>query len=145
MAKVEDIISTHINPVTPATPITEVSKQMRTSRQSIIPVCENDKLRGIISEKDIIYKIVASGQNAKKENAGKLMTNGSPKVPFGCDVVEAAKIMANNGINYLPVVQNGGRFVGILTLNDLIQESIVLASMVLATTSQHATSSASGK
>jgi len=135
MAKVEDIITNKVTPVSPTTPIMEVARQMRDSRQSIIPVCENDKLRGIISEKDIIYNLVAVGQSAKKENAAKLMTNGSPKVPFGCDVVEAAKIMANNGINYLPVVQNGGKYVGILTLNDLIQESIVLASMVMATSS----------
>ena len=133
MAKVEDVITNKVSPVSPSTSITEVAKKMRDSRQSIVPVCENEKLRGIISEKDIIYNIVASGQSAKKECAGKLMTNGSPKVSYGCDVVEAAKIMANNGMNYLPVVQNGGKFVGILTLNDLIQESIVLASMVLAT------------
>lgn len=141
MAKVEDIITNKILPVSPSTPIVEVARYMRDHRQSIVPVCENDKLRGIISEKDIIYNIVASGQSAKKEQAGKLMTNGGPKVSYGCDVVEAAKIMANNGINYLPVVQNGGKFVGILTLNDLIQESIVLASMVMATSSQQSANS----
>lgn len=133
MAKVEDIMTSNIAPVSPSTPILEVARRMRDSGLSTIPVCENGKLRGLITDRVIISRVVASGHNPKRESAGSLMLNGVPKVPMGCDVVEAAKIMASHGIHYLPVVQNGGKFAGILTLKDLIKESMVLASMVLAT------------
>ena len=133
MAKVEDIMTNGFSPVSPSTTIQEVARQMRDSGLGTIPVCENGKLRGLISEKGIISKIVASGQNPEEEQAGSLMVSGGPKVPSGCDTVEAAKIMANHGVRCLPVVQNGGKLVGMLTLDDLVKESIVLATMVLAT------------
>jgi len=39
--------------------------------------------------------------------------------------------MANHGICYLPVVNNGGKFAGLLTIDDLVKESLILASLVL--------------
>ena len=133
MAKVEEVMTKNISPVSPSTPILEVAQKMRDSGMGTIPVCKNGKLRGLISERSIVSRVVASGQNPKRECAGALMVNEGPKVSLGCDVVDAAKVMANHGIHCLPVVQNGGKFAGILMLSDLIKESMVLASMVLAT------------
>ncbi len=125
MTKVEDIMTSNISSVTPSTPILEVARKMRDSGSSTIPVCENGKLRGLITEKSIVAKIVAAGQNPKREQAASLMVNGIPKIPYGCDAVEAAKIMANHGVRYLPVVQNGGKLAGMLTLDDLVKEILL--------------------
>ncbi len=133
MAKVEDIMTNGFSPVSPETPILEVAQQMRDSGLGTIPVCENGKLRGLITESSIVSKIVASGQNPKREQAGAIMSSGGPKIQYGCDAVEAAKIMANHGVRYLPIVQNGGKLAGMLTIDDLVKESMVLATMVLAT------------
>jgi len=140
MAKVEEVMTKNITPVSPSTPILEVAQKMRDSGLGTIPVCENGKLRGLITEKNIVTRVVASGQNPKRERASSLMVNGGPKVPLGFDVVDAAKVMASHGMYYLPVVQSGGKFAGILTLGDLVKESMVLASMVLATTEMNGTS-----
>jgi CBS domain-containing protein len=136
MPRVEQIMKNNITTVTPAAPIVEVAQKMKDYGQSTIPVCENGKLRGIITESTIVSRIVASAQNPKREYARSLMTNGIPKVSLGCDIVEAAKIMAKNRVHYLPVVQNGGKLMGILTLDDLAKENIALASMVLARTDE---------
>ncbi|MFO8010194.1 MAG: CBS domain-containing protein [Dehalococcoidia bacterium] len=133
MAKVEDIMTKNLSPVTPSTSIREVARRMRDSGSGVIPVCEHGKLRGLITDKAIVSRVVASDQDARKERAGALMSNDGPKVPLGCDAVDAAKIMATHGAHYIAVVQNGGRYAGLLTLTDLIKESMVLASMVLAT------------
>ena len=145
MAKVEDIMTNDLASVNPSTPIVEVAQKMRDNGLSTIPVCENGKLRGLITEKSIVAKIVAAGHNPKRERAETLMVNGGPKVSYGCDAVEAAKIMANHGVRCLPVVQNGGKLVGILTLDDIVKESMVLATMVLATSNGTGSSKSSKK
>lgn len=132
MAKVEDVMRSDIVTVSPATPVVEVAQKMRDHALRIIPVCENGKFRGVITEGAIVSRIVAGGQNPKRERAGALMVNGVPKIPLGCDVLEAAKLMSSHGVWCLPVVQNGGRFMGLLTIDDLVRESMVLASMALA-------------
>ena len=133
MAKVEDIMTNNFSPVTPTTSIFEVAQKMRDTGLGTMPVCENGKLRGLVTEESIVTKIVASGQSPKQEHAESLMISGGPKIPYGSDAVEAAKIMANHGVRYLPVIRNGGKLVGMLTLDDLVKESMVLATMVLAT------------
>ena len=105
---------------------------MTCSDLSVVPVCENGKLRGLIMEKSIVSTIAAYTSDLKRQSAESIMTTDIPKVSSGCDIVEAAKIMASHRIRYLPVVKNGGKLVGILTLDGLVKESLVLASMVLA-------------
>ncbi len=134
MARVEEIMLTNVASVSPSAPIVEVAQKMRDCRLGTIPVCENGKLRGMITERSIVSKIVASAHNPKRERAKTLMSNDGPKISFGCNTTEAAKIMATHRVCCLPVVQNGGKFVGLLTLNNLVNESPVLASMVLART-----------
>ncbi len=134
MAKVEQVMSSTITSVSPASPIIEVAQKMRDFGISTMPVCEKGKFRGIITDSSIVSKVVASAHNPKREHARSVMTNGMPKVSVGCDIAEAAKIMASHQVHYLPVVHNGGKFVGLLTLDDLVKESLALASMVLART-----------
>ena len=136
MAKVEQVMSSTITSVSPASPIIEVAQKMRDFGVSTMPVCEKGKFRGIITDSSIVSKVVASAHNPKREHAKSFMTNGMPKVSVGCDIVEAAKIMASHRVHYLPVVHNGGKFVGLLTLDDLVKESLALASMVLARTDE---------
>ncbi len=132
MARVEEIMLTNVASVSPSAPIVEVAQKMRDCRIGTIPVCENGKLRGMITERSIISKVVAYGYNPKRERAKTLMSNNGPIISLGSNTTEAAKIMATHRVCCLPVVQNGGKFVGLLTLNNLVNESPALASMVLA-------------
>lgn len=145
MAKVEQVMSSTITSVSPASPIIEVAQKMRDFGISTMPVCEKGKFRGIITDSSIVAKVVASAHNPKREHARSLMTNSMPKVSVGCDIAEAAKIMASHRTHYLPVVHNGGKFVGLLTLDDLVKESLALASMVLAKIEKKEPSSGSKK
>lgn len=134
MARVEEIMTTNVASVSPSAPIVEVAQRMRDYGLGTIPVCENGKLRGMITERSIVSKIVASAHNPKRERARSLMSNCGPKISFGCDTTEAAKIMATHRVCCLPVVRNGGKLAGLVTLNNLVKGSLALASMVLART-----------
>ncbi|MFO8100610.1 MAG: CBS domain-containing protein [Dehalococcoidia bacterium] len=136
MTKVKEIITDDVQSVSPTDTIAKVAQKMADSGQRVLPVCQDGKFRGIITESDIVSHLVAKGQAPSRELAESLITNHSPKVSDGTDIVDAARIMADNGICYLPVVGKGGKFSGLLTLGDLVKESLALASIVLASRKQ---------
>ena len=131
MTTVAEILGPNRLCVSPSTLISEVARKMRDYGLELIAVCESGKFRGVVTEKEIISRIVVSAQDPKRKHVESLMINDIPKVSPGAEVMEAAKIMASHRITYLPVVQNG-RFFGILTLNNLAKGSLAAAAVVLS-------------
>lgn len=129
--KVKDIISNDVVIMSPSAPIIEVAHQMKMSRTGVIPICDHGKFRGVITERDIVIGITASTGDVAAKPVGSVMNNHSPTISSGIDIVEAARIMANNCVRVLPVVQNGKLF-GLFYLEDLAQESPALATLVFS-------------
>ena len=132
MPKVKEIMTDGVKPVSPSDTIAEVAQKMTDSALQVLPVCKNGRFSGIITESDIVSNFVAKDHDPRHERADSLVINHVPKVSAGSDIVDAARIMANYGISYLPVVNNGGKFAGLLTIGDLVKESLALAIIVLA-------------
>ncbi len=130
MKRVQEIMDDNPVTVSPSTPVIEVARKMTEHKLEVILVCDNGKLKGVITEGDIVAGIVASAQNPKRQEARSLMRNSLPKVSPGSDTFSAAKIMARHKVHYLPVVQNG-KLKGMLTLDHLVSESLAAASLVL--------------
>lgn len=135
MAKVREVMTKVFVSVPPSAPIIEVAQKMSNSGTGIIPVCDNGKLRGVITERDIITHIVACAHNPKREHVRALMRNDRPIVSPGEEIMQAAKIMVNNDVRVLPVAQNG-KLLGLFTLDDLARESLALAATVLVETAR---------
>ena len=131
MHKVDEIMKQDFLWVVPNTSVTEVAQKMRDSKTGTAIVTENGKLRGVVTENSIISKIVASGLNPSDEHASSIMCNNLPKICPGTDITEAAKCMVNHSVQSLPVVQNG-RLLGLITVDDLVEESPALAFMVFS-------------
>ena len=133
MLKVRDVMTSEVIPVLPSTPVIEVAYQMKVSGTGVIPVCDNGKFRGVITERDIVIGIVATGTDPVTEPARSIINNHQPIISPGDDIMQAAKVMVNNGVRVLPVAQNG-KLLGLFTLDDLAGESLALAAMVFSKT-----------
>jgi signal-transduction protein with cAMP-binding, CBS, and nucleotidyltransferase domain len=103
---------------------------MKSSGNSVIPVCDRGKYRGVITER-AITDCIALAADPATEMAGQVMERTHPVIPPGADMFEAARVMANRGVRNLPVVQNG-RLLGMLGLEDIARESMALAAMVFS-------------
>lgn len=82
-----------------------------------IPVCEQEQVIGIITDRDITLRSVASGKDMQQQVADIMTTQpivGSPDM----NVHEAAQLMSQQQIRRLPIVENS-RLVGILALGDI--------------------------
>jgi CBS domain-containing protein len=133
MLKVRDVMAKEFVSVPRSAPIGEVARKMKDLKTGAVPVCDNGKLRGIITERDIVIGVANIAGNISNLPARLLMNNHHPIISPGEDILQAAKVMVNNGVRVLPVAQNG-KFLGLFTLDDLARESLALASMVFSKT-----------
>ena len=131
MTTVKEVMMSEVTSVTLSTPVVEVAQRMKMSSTSTIPVCENGKFRGIITERDIVIGIVATGRDPGATPASSVMSKDLPTISPNDDLWKAVNVMADKGIKVLPVVQDG-KLVGLLSLVDLTKKSPALAAMVFS-------------
>jgi len=144
--QVKDIMTTSVKTVTPATTLIEVVSLMCLYRYSGIPVVENGKLTGIISEKDVLHSLLPSLDDLMgsmssidfselmkgygsvvQGTVADLMTNKVMTVAPDMHILKAASVMAGNRFRRIPVA-NGGTLVGMLSLGD-VHKAIFHASI----------------
>ncbi|MBI2832625.1 MAG: CBS domain-containing protein [Chloroflexi bacterium] len=129
MTRVSDVMDNDMVAVAPTVPVIEVAQRMLQMGRHVIPVCDHGKFRGIIRERDIVVGVVATARDPVRVFAGELMSNHLPLISPGVDLMKAVETMASNGLEVLPVVQNG-RFLGLLTLDNLSRKSQALAALI---------------
>ncbi|AFQ44605.1 CBS domain-containing protein [Desulfosporosinus meridiei] len=121
--KVRDVMTRQIETVAPSSSVEEIARLMKRNDVGSIPVCEGQKVLGIITDRDIVLKVIADGKNVSSVSAKDIMTSQVITVTSDQDVHEAARIMADNQIRRLPVLEQG-RIAGIVALGDLAVEKI---------------------
>lgn len=98
------------------------AKLMRSEDVGSLVVLEDDEAVGMVTEKDLVQKVVAEGRSPSKVKVMEIMS--APLVTIGPkeSVSDAAKKMANMKLRRLPVVDKG-KLLGVLTENDLLRLS----------------------
>ncbi len=105
--------------ISPKTPLLEIAKTMKEQDIGALPVGENDRLIGMVTDRDIVCRGVASGSDFSKLTARDVMTKGITYCNEEHDIEEALELMERNKIRRLPVIDGGKRMVGILSLGDI--------------------------
>ncbi|WP_144700982.1 CBS domain-containing protein [Fictibacillus phosphorivorans] len=117
MKKVSEIMTRNVDFVTPLDNVYEVAVKMKKDDVGVIPVCENDQIIGVITDRDIVVRGVAE----KRPGSTKVTDVMSEKLYTGSidmTAEEAADLMAEKQIRRLPIVENN-KLVGIISLGDL--------------------------
>lgn len=117
MFKVIDVMKDKVATVALSTPVIEVAHRMRISGLTLIPVCSSGKFRGVVTAQDIVARLVAEGNDPVTAKAVSVINSKYPLISPDADVTEAARIMADNNIQVLPVVQNN-KLLGLVNLQD---------------------------
>jgi len=118
--KVKDVMHKGVDWVSPDTPVTEVAKLMCEHDIGAIPIGENDRLIGMVTDRDIVCKGLAQGNfDARSASARDVMTPGIHCCREDDDLAKAARHMEELKVRRLPVVNKSKRMVGILSLGDI--------------------------
>lgn len=122
MEKVKDVMSQDVKVISPEATIKEAAQKMRDGDFGMLPVGEDDRMIGAISDRDIAIRAVAEG-NDPTTKVRDTMSGGIVWVFEDDSVDEAARIMSENQIRRLPVVNRDKRLVGIVALGDFAVQS----------------------
>ena len=118
--KVKDVMHKGVDWVSPDTPLTELAKLMRAHDIGCIPVGEDDKLVGMVTDRDIVCKGLAEDSfDASNATARDVMTPGIHCCRDDDDLAKAVRHMEKLQVRRLPVINKSRRMVGILSLGDV--------------------------
>lgn len=139
MQKVKDVMSRDVQVIGPDGSIRDAAKQMLKGNFGMLPVQENDRMIGAISDRDIAIRGVAAGKNSDAK-VRDVMSEGIIWAYEDDSVADAAKRMSDHQIRRLPVVNAGKRLVGIVALGDfaVVSADIEVAGQALSEISKAA-------
>lgn len=115
---IKDIMTREVISVHSSDTVETAAQLMKQYNIGSIPVCEDQKVIGIITDRDITLRSASNGQNVMRQTVREIMTSNPVTVKSSTDVHEAARIMGERQIRRLPVVENG-KLVGIVSIGDL--------------------------
>jgi CBS domain-containing protein len=107
--------------VAPETPIAQIATKMKELDVGALPVGENDRLIGMVTDRDITCRGVANGHDIAKLTARDVMTKGIFYCRDSEELEDALRIMESRKIRRLPVIDEKKRMVGMLSLGDISQ------------------------
>lgn len=117
--KIRELMTTDVRSVQMGSTLQEVAQQMEALDVGIIPVATNNRLDGVITDRDIVVRAVAKGMDINATTASECMSTGVITVTQDTDAHEAAKLMATHQIRRLPVVDGDNNLTGIVAIGDL--------------------------
>lgn len=96
----------------------DAARLMRDNHVGCLPVIENNMLTGIITDRDIVTKVIAEGMNPSEQTVSSFMSTSVVTVTPEATPEQASFLMADKAIRRLPVLEND-TLVGIVSLGDL--------------------------
>lgn len=138
--KVKEIMHKGVEWVSPDTPLTTLAKKMQQHDVGALPVGENDRLVGMVTDRDIAVRGVANGEDISKLTARDIMTKGVIWCRATDSANQAAHVMEAKQVRRLPVIDENKRMVGMLTLGDISRAASqrMTAEVIKAVSAHHA-------
>jgi CBS domain-containing protein len=112
MTQGAEVISSHA-------PAIEAAAKMRELDVGSLPVCDGERLEGLVTDRDIAVRLVAEGLDASMTQVNEIMTPGATYCFDDQSLDEAASVMEAHQIRRLPILDRNKRLVGMLSLGDL--------------------------
>ena len=106
-----------------STPVTEVVSMLAGKRIGALPVLRDGKVAGIVSERDIIYRLADQGRGCLDGTVGEIMTSPAVTIQSTTSIDEALALMTKRRFRHFPVV-DGEDLVAFISIGDLVKDKI---------------------
>ena len=87
-------------------------------------VLEGDRLAGVFSERDYARKVILQGKSSRETKVSEVMTGKVLYVTPDASIEECMAIMTDKHIRHLPILENGEKVLGIISIGDVVKETI---------------------
>jgi CBS domain-containing protein len=115
---IQEIMTRNVETCPPDASVQEVARLMADRNVGSVPICEGDRLVGVITDRDIAVRVVAKGLDARSEQVGKHISGDVKTVRPDTPIDQAFSLMEAHQVRRLPVCE-GDRIVGIVAIGDL--------------------------
>lgn len=112
--------------VTPQTLISDVVDIMLTKRLGCVVVTEDDLLVGLFTERDLLCKVVPKGIDISSTPVSSVMTRRPESLPVDSPLVYALQRMSVGGYRHVPLIDNEGHPVAVISMRDIVQHIVSL-------------------
>jgi len=109
--------------IAPNAMVYDAIQQMADKNVGALPVVENGKLVGIISERDYTRKVILKGKSSKDTPVRDIMTQELMTAHSTDSVSECMRVMTDKRVRHLPVME-GSKLIGIVSIGDLVRRII---------------------
>ena len=116
---IRDIMTPHPVYCSPATNVEKVARMMAERDCGEIPVCQDGRVVGVVTDRDIVVRTIAKGKDPTGMQVVNIMTPEVYTIRAGDNVNRAIELMEAHQVRRLPVVDDEGHLVGILAQADL--------------------------
>lgn len=116
---IRDVMTASPSTVEPNSTVVEAARVMKQTDAGVVPVTENGRLAGMVTDRDIAIRVVAEGKDAGTTKVGEIASTDLVTVDPQQDLDEALRLMAQHKVRRLAVVEEDGRLVGVLAQADV--------------------------
>lgn len=117
--RIGEIMTLDPQTVRPGDTLQSAAQQMDDLNVGVLPVCEGGRLIGVLTDRDIVVRSTSAGQDPRTATVADAMTTDAHTVTEDASVLDALRIMEEHQLRRVPVVNEAGKLVGIVSLGDL--------------------------
>ena len=117
--KVREIMTSNVECVAPDTTMMDLARKMKSLDVGFVPVCENDRLIGTATDRDIVLRCIADGRDVKSCTAREIMTKDVVWCYEDQDVKDVAKLMSDKEVRRILILNKDKRLVGVASIGDV--------------------------
>jgi CBS domain-containing protein len=118
---VRDLMSQDVATVSPDANVVDAAKLIKQEDVGPLPVVENDRLVGIVTDRDLVVRVLADGRDPAATPVRDAASSEFVTISADQDLDEALRLLAEHQVRRLPVVE-GDRLVGIVAQADVARE-----------------------
>jgi CBS domain-containing protein len=118
MTQIRDVMTSNPTTCEPQASVVDAAKVMAQEDVGSIPTVEGDRLVGVVTDRDIVIRVVAEGREPQSVTVGDVASRDLVTVSPDDDLDRALELMAENQVRRLPVV-DGDKLVGIVAQRDV--------------------------
>lgn len=120
---VRDVMTTNPQTVSEKDSVLDVARIMRDQDTGVVPVVDGRKIIGLVTDRDIVVRIIADGKDTRNARVNEVMTKQVRTVNEDASVREVLDVMSGAQIRRVPVVNRNNDLVGIVSMKDIATES----------------------
>jgi CBS domain-containing protein len=117
--RIREIMTSNPSTIESDKSVADAARIMKQEDAGVVPVTENGRLTGMVTDRDIAIRVVAEGKDAQSTSVREVSSRNLVTVDPQQDLDEALRLMAKHQVRRLPVVEADGRLVGVVAQADV--------------------------